>query len=102
MLSGCAFKNDAQRAEEAAPTNPEDSVESFEFFIWSRGSFIATFAAMYLFSPSLNAELRHLLSGRIDNKCALLAPPSPRAHFLRDWISRRSPRDWISRRSPRD
>lgn len=50
-----------------------DTPESFEFFIWSRLSFIATFCCMYYFSPTLWAELRDLLSGKIDRKYVALS-----------------------------
>ncbi len=77
MLSGCSYKSGSQRAADTLAggpvTNAEDSVESFEFFVWSRGWFVATFAGLYLFTPSLNAELRELLSGKIGSKYVLLS-----------------------------
>jgi len=50
-----------------------DTADSYEFFLWSRCSFICTFSLMYLCSPTLYAELRDLLSGRIGNKFVVLS-----------------------------
>uniref|UniRef100_A0A7S0LHD8 EamA domain-containing protein n=1 Tax=Coccolithus braarudii TaxID=221442 RepID=A0A7S0LHD8_9EUKA len=70
MLSGCSFH--ANRIE-PSPGGTEEVVESFEFFVWSRCSFIATFVGMYTFSPKLNAQLRELFSGRIPTRYILLS-----------------------------
>ena len=51
----------------------DEPAESFEFFVWSRCSFIVTFVLVYTCSPSLNAELRDLLSGRINKKYIALS-----------------------------
>ena len=57
----------------AGPAEGGETPESFEFFIWSRLSFIATFCGMYYCSPTLWAELHDLLSGKIDNKYVVLS-----------------------------
>lgn len=57
----------------AGPAEGAETPESFEFFIWSRLSFIATFCGMYYCSPTLWAELRDLVSGKIDNKYIALS-----------------------------
>ena len=50
-----------------------ESSESFEFFVWSRFSFIAAFVGIYLSNRSLYDELRDLLSGTIENKYVALS-----------------------------
>lgn len=57
----------------SSASGESDTPESFEFFIWSRLSFIATFCGMYYCSPTLYAELRDLLSGKIDRKYVALS-----------------------------
>jgi len=69
MLSGCAYHTPAAGVEssvllsgmEVEPA-PDDS---YEYFIWSRVSFVATFACMYSSSPRLYGQLKDLFSGRI-------------------------------------
>ena len=94
MLSGCAYKSPAAQLATATADggaaaaavgggssggelggggSSEDSSESFEFFVWSRFSFIATFVGIYSASPSLYSELRELLSGRIEKKYVALS-----------------------------
>ncbi len=85
MLSGCSYTATSRRpmivdaplsattGGAAAIDSVEEVVESFEFFVWSRISFIGTFCAMYTLSPRLNAQLRDLLSGRIRGKYIALS-----------------------------
>ena len=95
MLSGCAYKSPAAVLSASAAADggvaaaaggmgssegmgssipkSEDSSESFEFFVWSRFSFIATFVTIYSVSPSLSQELRELLSGQIESKYVALS-----------------------------
>ena len=51
----------------------DDSAESFEFFVWSRCSFIVTFCALYLGNSSLYAELLDMFSGRVAHKYVYLS-----------------------------
>ena len=63
-------------ANAAAPSKGAaegETPESFEFFVWSRVSFIATFCCLYWCSPTLYAELRDLFSGKIDRKYIALS-----------------------------
>lgn len=81
MLSGCAYNAGAAAAPPLAEGGAaaegggggEDTAESFEFFVWSRGSFVLTFGLMYSCSAALNAELRDLLSGSISSKYVALS-----------------------------
>lgn len=96
MLSGCAYHSHEKLPPAAAAAGDgaaagalaaggasgavavvgaehEESSESFEFFVWSRFSFIGTFASIYLASPSLYNELKELLSGHIENKYVALS-----------------------------
>jgi len=71
MLSGCAYHAERSPDDPApAPTpgSEDDAVESFEFFVWSRCSFVATFIGMFTFFPKLNSELRDLFSGRVPTR----------------------------------
>mmetsp|Transcript_12533 Transcript_12533/g.21018 ORF Transcript_12533/g.21018 Transcript_12533/m.21018 type:complete len:473 (-) Transcript_12533:244-1662(-) len=73
MLSGCAYHS-AKPLEAASVDGSEsDAVESFEFFVWSRLSFVLTFFFMYSVSPKLNTQLRELFSGRISTKFITLS-----------------------------
>jgi len=69
MLSGCAYTAPGKGAPPSSPPSSapmvESATESFEFFVWSRCSFVFTFVGMYAFSPRLNAQLRDLTSGRV-------------------------------------
>lgn len=70
MLSGCGYKSDSAAASSSEAGggglgSGEESSESFEFFVWSRLSFIATFVLMYTCSATLNAELREMLPPEI-------------------------------------
>lgn len=67
MLSGCAYDSKRSEDPEAAAASDEP-VESTEFFVWSRVSFVMTFIGMYLLSPKLYTQLRDLLSGRVATK----------------------------------
>lgn len=83
MLSGCAYSSPEKQQQQQrqhsleGQADPLSSMleasdpgpaESFEFFVWSRCSFVATFVGMYALSPKLNAQLRDLFSGRISHK----------------------------------
>jgi len=68
MLSGCAY-----RAERVQTNLDLEVVESFEFFVWSRCSFVGTFFLMYALSPKLNMQLRDLFAGRIRIKFITLS-----------------------------
>jgi hypothetical protein len=71
MLSGCAYDSRAAQDESAGRDHTaasDEPLESTEFFVWSRVSFVATFIGMYLLSPKLYTELRDLLSGRVAMK----------------------------------
>jgi len=71
MLSGCSYNSERNADAEAGVS--EESGESFEFFVWSRLSFCATFIGMYSVSPSLKMELRDLCRGRVPNKYIALS-----------------------------
>ena len=91
MLSGCAYSPERHRQKQLGAMSANfgadtpsagaafldgaepGPAESFEFFVWSRCSFVATFVGMYALSPRLNAGLRDLLSGRISNKYIALS-----------------------------
>ena len=94
MLSGCAYKSPSAAPAAGAAGDPaggaaaaggvgvvgvgegggeNESSESFEFFVWSRFSFIATFLSVFRFSPGLWEELVSLLSGRIAHKYVALS-----------------------------
>ena len=67
MLSGCAYDSRAAQDESAGREHPaasDEPLESTEFFVWSRVSFVGTFIGMYVLSPRLYTQLRELLSGR--------------------------------------
>ena len=65
LLSGCAYERPrAASASHAAG----DGDESFEFIVWSRLAFVATFLAAYLGVSRLRSELLELLSGRVRAK----------------------------------
>ena len=66
MLSGCAY--DAEKSKDDHVAASDEPVESTEFFVWSRVSFVLTFIGMYLLSPKLYTQLRDLLSGRVAMK----------------------------------
>ena len=77
MLSGCAYDSERNVRAEAAALGgtpaEEESVESFEFFVWSRCSFVATFIGMYALSPRLNEQLSALFSGAVASKYVILS-----------------------------
>jgi len=75
MLSGCAYHSQASRPP-ADALQPGQAAESFEFFVWSRCSFVATFGGMYLFSPKLYAQLCDLFAGRIRTRYITLSAVS--------------------------
>ena len=85
MLSGCSYSSERPTAESEGDAG--DTVESFEFFVWSRCSFIATFLGMYILSPTLNAELRELVSGRVASRFIWLSTFSEALTILGFYLS---------------
>mmetsp|Transcript_85709 Transcript_85709/g.171183 ORF Transcript_85709/g.171183 Transcript_85709/m.171183 type:complete len:251 (-) Transcript_85709:160-912(-) len=82
MLSATSYNAPLPPPAASAPTGvvegatagaPSDGEESFEFFLWSRCAFIATFTLMFVCSPTLYAELLDLFSGRIGTKFVFLS-----------------------------
>jgi hypothetical protein len=90
MLSGCAYHADVVR--NGGSSSPADAIidgqaeveplsdDSYEYFIWSRVSFIATFAGMYSLSPRLWGQLVELFNGLVAPRYVYLPPYRPR-----DW-----------------
>jgi len=74
MLSGCAYHAEAHAAGGSGEGfSWSASDDSYEYFVWSRLSFVATFVTMYALSPRLWAELRGLFEGAIALKYITLS-----------------------------
>ena len=67
LLSDCSREQHSESRSGGSGGDTEQS-ESFEFFLISRFSFVASFVCMYAFIPSLRRELCRLLSGQVAPK----------------------------------
>ena len=72
LLSDCSREQHSESRSGGSGGDTEQS-ESFEFFLISRFSFVASFVCMYAFIPSLRRELGRLLSGRVAAKYAIVS-----------------------------
>ena len=72
LLSDCSREQHSESRSGGSGGEAEQS-ESFEFFLISRFSFVASFVCMYAFIPSLRRELGRLLSGRVAAKYVVLS-----------------------------
>ena len=61
LLSSCAY----DRADSAPVHGTESGAESFEFFVWSRCSSVATFVLLYVCVPSLRRDFVSLCTGSV-------------------------------------